>query len=385
MLLHQGQRPLRVIDNRSFIGHVGLVKNNPIPFDLNKLIQDVFAPQPDERVLVMVDIPHRDLADNPDWQDRRVMAEEWRAAFETFPVVVHPLLSFPATGAGNADLPAEGRMNNQPVSIAQVMAGSHIVVAMTEFSATAPLAALARNHKTLRVASMPGVLRRMEQSALSADYREVARKTYILNERLTRAETARITFSTGHVMDFDLRHRRGHADDGLCHRGRKFPVINLPSGEAFIVPYEGERKGEPSRTGGRIPMIVKGEPFVLSIEANRIVEVLGDGPAAAEMRSFLDTDAARRNVAELGLGCNDRAVARGNVLEDEKVGMHWAYGRSEHLGGTVGPDAFQRPEHVVHQDVVYAPGLEVTVSSIRLTYPASGEEEIMRDGAYVIL
>ena len=34
------------------------------------------------------------------------------------------------------------------------------------------------------------------------------------------------------------------------------------------------------------------------------------------------------------------AIVTGNVLEDEKAGFHWAYGRSEHLGGVTGPDAF---------------------------------------------
>ncbi len=355
-----------------------------MPFDLHKLIRDVFAPQPDERVLILLDTPHDTMADNPDWQERRSMANEWRAAFETFPVTVHPLLSFPATGAHNADLPTEGRMGNQTVSVSDTIADSNIVAAMTEFSATAPLAAMARQRDNLRIASMPRVLRRMEQSALAADYREVARKTHILAERLTRAETAQVTFSTGHGVAFDLRYRRGHADDGLCHPGKKFPVINLPSGEAFIVPYEGERDGEPSRTQGEIPMAGKGQPFVLKIEQNRIVEVTGDTEQAKRMRVFFESDAARGNLAELGLGCNDRAMVLGNVLEDEKAGMHWAYGRSEHLGGTVGPKAFTKPEHVVHRDVVYAPGSEIGISSIRLTYPAGGEEEIMRDGEYTV-
>src|SRR5690606_35600610 len=97
----------------------------------------------------------------------------------------------------------------------------------------------------------------------------------------------------------------------------------------------------------------QGDQAVLVVRQNRITEING-GAYAAKLRAHFDVDPARRNIAELGLGCNDAAVVQGSVLEDEKAGFHWAYGRSEHLGGTVGPDAFSDPAHVVHHDIVYA-------------------------------
>ncbi len=353
-------------------------------FNLEKLIKDVFQPGPDERVLIMSDIPRDGIPDHPEWEDRRRMAEEWKLAFKSLTEFVAPLLSYPATGAGNADLPETGTMDGKTVSILECMADYNILVGMTEYSATAPLAAFVKRHSNIRAASMPGVLRRMEQSALAADYREVARKTHILSERLTRARSARVIFSTGHIVDFDLRERTGHSDDGLCVPGKAFPVINLPSGEAFIVPYEGENAGQPSQTQGEIPISGNGETYVLQVEGNKIMEVAGDGRNAAFMRSFFEVDTARRNIAELGLGCNDRAVVLGNVLEDEKAGMHWAYGRSEHLGGTIGPDSFTQPGHVVHQDIVYAPGSGISVDSVRITYLGGGDEEIMNNNEYTV-
>jgi len=233
---------------------------------------------------------------------------------------------------------------------------------------------------------MPMVSRSMEETALSADYAEVARKSHILAARLDRAVGARVVFSTGHEMYFDLRYRDAHADDGQLHADKEGArVINLPSGEAYMAPYEGETEGEPSRTEGMIPVMLDGELVLGRVDENRIVEVIGDGPEAAEARDYFATDEALRNVAELGLGCNDKAIVTGNVLEDEKVmGMHWAYGLSEHIGGTVGVDDFSDPGHVEHRDWVYPKGGAIEIASLVLTYEDGTSEEIIMDGEYTI-
>ncbi len=348
----------------------------------HKLFTTVFAPTEQDTVLVMVDVPHDTIQDNADWRERRAMAEEWRTAFEEFPVRAHPLLTYPATGANNGDLPRSGAMDGEDVVLEDVISNSAIIIAMTRYSATAPLALLTRKYPTIRVASMPGVLRRMEETALTADYTEVARRVHILADLLTRAEGAEIVFTTGDRVFFDLRHRTGHADDGLCRPGKAFPLINLPSGEAFIVPYEGEHEDDPSMTRGIIPVHHKGETFMFLIESNRIADVRGDGPQARAFAQHLDQDPARRNVAELGLGCNDKAVVSGSVIEDEKAGMHWAYGRSEHLGGAVGPDAFLSPPNVVHQDIVYAPDSPIGIKRLSLLFSDGTREEVISDNAY---
>ena len=353
-------------------------------FQLEHLLRDVFAPAPGERVLVMVDLPRPGLPDTPDWAERRRMAAQWREGFARLGCTVAPLLQYPATPGNNADLGPTGEADGHAVSIPEAIAQAHIVVAMTTHSATAPLSAFVTARADLRVASMPGVLRRMENSALAADYAKVARRTHLLAERLTRAESAEVTFSTGHTFTFDLRYRIGQADDGQCTSDKTgFRLINLPSGEAFIVPYEGERPGEPSRSAGVIPVNWEGQTALLHVAGNRITEIEG-GAYAAKLKQHFDVDPARRNVAELGLGCNDQAVVMGVVLEDEKAGFHWAYGRSEHLGGVTGPDAFSDPGHVVHHDIVYADGCPITMREVTLVYPDATRECILRDNRYTL-
>ena len=113
---------------------------------------------------------------------------------------------------------------------------------------------------------------------------------------------------------------------------------NLPSGEVCACPNE----AADSKTEGEIPAVFEGETIVFEVKSNQIIGVRGDGEIAEKMRRDFDEETALRNVAEVAIGCNDRAVVTGNVLEDEKAGFHWAYGRSDFLGGKVGVGQWSR-------------------------------------------
>lgn len=362
-------------------------------FDLEKFLVDVCDPVAGERAAIVVDRPVPGVPDHDAWRERRAMAGAWReglkrlgerVGFETM-----PLVSFPATGRNGADFPVEGEASERKIALATVLEGSSLLFALTEFSMTAALCDVCKRRPgadVFRAASMPGVQKWMEETSLAADYREVARRCRVLKDAFLQADRADVLFSTGHRCVFDLRHRICEADDGYLHRDKNddIPVINLPSGETFEVPYEGEIAGDPSRTHGELPVHEDGQTVVFRVEANRIVEVVGGGAVADRYRSFFRADPVRGNVAEVAFGCNDDAKVTGNVLEDEKAGFHWAYGRSDHLGGTVGLAAFRSAANVVHQDIVYAKGSPIAVASAELVQPSGRRIVVIRDGAYVL-
>jgi leucyl aminopeptidase (aminopeptidase T) len=101
----------------------------------------------------------------------------------------------------------------------------------------------------------------------------------------------------------------------------------------------------------------------------------------------MDAEAGYRNVAELGLGILRAYGVRpvGALLLDEKLGLHIAFGRSDHFGGTVGPSAFSAPDKVIHLDRVYIPEVQpqVRVASVDLVAPDGSREALMRDGDWV--
>ena len=385
-------KKLREIDS---FATESLIKQQPTSihvkkFNLEKLIVDVFNPQPGEKVLVMVDLPHGELQDNPAWRERREMAEKWHDAIshlgQEYGLKVYPTFTYPATGTHNGPLPVAGEMGAVKTSFNEVLSDSNIVIAMTEYSATAPLIKYTEIYTHLRVASMPMVSPGMEQTALTADYARISEKGEILAEKLDNAVGAKLRFSTGHELFIDLRYRTAEVDGGKVHPGQDGArVINLPSGESYIAPYEGEHQGKPSFTAGTIPVLCGENDALMYVEENLVVDVQGDLNCANEIRDFFDLDKARRNIAELGFGLNDKAVITGNVLEDEKVwGVHLAGGRSDHIGGVVGVDAFSSPDYVIHKDIVYPFGGPLEVENLILVYENSKEEIIIENGAYSI-
>jgi leucyl aminopeptidase (aminopeptidase T) len=194
-----------------------------------------------------------------------------------------------------------------------------------------------------------------------------------------------VLFSTGHRCWYDLRHRRAEMDDGSLPRFKEGDrIINLPSGETFIVPYEGEFEEVPSWTAGTIPVIEEDELVLFHIVANTVVVVEGDGPVADRYADFFEEDPARANIAEVAFGVNEKAEVTGAVLEDEKAGFHWAFGRSDHLGGMVGVDEFRSAETVVHQDIVYAKGNPIQIEAADLIHPDGRRVTVIADGEYVL-
>ena len=364
--------------------------------ELVRLVERVFRPGPeDHRLALLVDLPDAKAADHPAWSARREMVVEWQRSLQAdrdkLGLEEVRLIQYANVGRNNADLPEEAVVHEsgEPVSFESVFDAYQILIAATEFSATAPLKLKAREHG-FRAATMPGFQASMIP-ALQLDYEEIDRRCRDLKVVLDRAESAILRFEAEGIereLHLDLRHRRATASGGLVREPGT--AGNLPSGETYIVPYEGERPGDASRSHGVLPLELDGELLAYRIERNRIVEVLGQGPRAAAERREVAAEPAYANVAELGLGIlGDYGVRPvGEILLDEKLGLHIAFGRSDHFGGSVGAQDFTSPERVVHIDRVYLPEVQPRVRVLAVDLEMVDDPErrrvpLMRDGRFV--
>jgi hypothetical protein len=361
---------------------------------LAALIERVFQLRSSDRALgVLVDLPDALRKDTAEWRERREMAEQWVRRLaphqQRLGLEIH-LYLYRNVRTNNADLPRGANLHAggplpkdadelealAEVGFADIFRSHSIFLAVTELSATAPLKLMARKFG-FRAATMPGFSPAMVPS-LRLDYEEINRRVVKLKEMLDRAEGADLRFQvTGGPecnLFLDLRHRTGHASGGLLHEPGT--AGNLPSGEAYIVPYEGEVAGDPSASAGHLPVQFGDEVVVYEIAANKAVRVEGPGAAARREAEYIVREPAYANLAELGLGVlADFGVKPcGSLLLDEKLGLHIAFGRSDHFGGQVGPAQFSKPEEVVHIDRVYLPSVQplVQVRKVTLTGPNFG-------------
>jgi hypothetical protein len=372
--------------------------------ELSALVGRVFQPGPgDCGLAILVDLPDDVVADDPLWQARRRTAQEWAEQLDGrrdqlgFPT---RLVLYRNVHTNNGDMPAAGwihaggalpdsALGLDPAALVPFPAiyGEHsMLIALTRFSSTAPLKVAARRYP-IRAATMPGFCAEMIP-ALRLDYSEVNRRVLILKELLDRASGAELRFrhpGGEAALHLDLRHRSAHASGGLLPS----PGVagNLPSGEAYIVPYEGELAGAPSRSEGLLPVQFGAEVVLYPIHGNVATGTLPGGPEAAREAALLAAEPAYGNLAELGLGVLAAFGVKpiGAVLLDEKLGLHVAFGRSEHFGGQVGPERFSGPEQVVHIDRVYVPETQplVQVLALDLVMEEGVALPLMRDGGYV--
>ncbi len=378
-----------------------MIKN--LSFDeLLRLFKSVFALRKrEEQLTILIDLPDRNVPDKNSWHDRRCIAGEWHNALSEnqsrTPFSEINLCSFPNVGSNNANLPLFVKKvhtylgdaslgGGMLVSLDEVLASSSIVIAMTEMSATAPLKMFAKKFQ-FRGASMPGFLRSMIPT-LSLDYERVHERVMDFQQRMQRADRVEIDLAhdgTIYTSEYDLRFRQAHASGGLMRESGM--VGNLPSGEAYITPYEGEKPGEPSRTQGILPVQFGKEVVLYRISENKAVDVISVGSVSQQEKQKLMEEPAYGNIAEVGMGVLGEwgVKAVGSTLLDEKLGLHIAFGRSEHFGGVTSPASFRKPENVIHIDRVYVPSVQpaIEVKRVEFIYPKS-RETVLTDGKYIV-
>jgi leucyl aminopeptidase (aminopeptidase T) len=232
---------------------------------------------------------------------------------------------------------AERRFNGEepPIPVPALMASVDAVLAVTRRSITHTAARRAATAAGARVATMPGITEECLIRTMNADYEAIAARTVRVAERLSRASVARVVSPAGTDVTLPIAGVAAIPSTGLIREPGQWG--NLPSGEAYLHPEEGKAEGVIVVDGALAGFGTLTKPIRITVKDGSVAEVTGGADAEGFLAQLDEVGPAARNVAELGVGTNDRAILTGRILEDEKIlgTVHIAFGNNASMGGSV--------------------------------------------------
>ncbi|MBI5049670.1 MAG: aminopeptidase [Nitrospirae bacterium] len=195
----------------------------------------------------------------------------------------------------------------------------------------------------VRYASMPLFEELMLEGAMSVNWEKMAKRTKDIVRRINKADSIEIKTPNSTQISFSKKGRKARADTGVITR--KGSSSNLPAGEAFFAPVEGTAKGRLVLEWA--PTRKLKSPVMLEVRKGMAVKVTGKEGYAEVLRKKFSERPENANIAELGIGTNDRASRPDNILESEKIlgTIHIALGDNSLFGGKVSTP--------FHQDFVF--------------------------------
>ena len=225
-----------------------------------------------------------------------------------------------------------GRENGEepPKKIAEEMLKYDVILLITTKSLSHTQA---RRNASLRarIASMPNISEDM-MSRLDVDYNQMRERIEKIADILTKGNKVRILTDIGTNITMDIP-GKGETDTGIYINKGDFG--NLPAGEAAVLPRNSNGFFIVDATFAGTGKLDK--PIKITVKDNYAVKIEG-GEAAKKLLNIINNFGEKaRNIAELGIGTNDKAKITGLTLEDEKVlgTAHIALGNNKSYGGEV--------------------------------------------------
>jgi leucyl aminopeptidase (aminopeptidase T) len=232
-------------------------------------------------------------------------------------------------------MPRSRNGEEPPAPIAALMAASSVVLCPTSKSLTHTAARREACAHGARIATLPGITEDMMIRCLAADYNAIAERSRRLSVALESGNEVHVTSPAGTDIRLVRGDRHAKPDTGFYLNSGEYG--NLPAGETFFAPIEGSAQGVIVFEGAVAGVGKVKTPIRIVVQNGLAVEITGGLEAQKLNELIAPLGEAGRNIAELGIGTNDRAQITGVILEDEKVmgTVHLALGDNMSMGGKV--------------------------------------------------
>jgi leucyl aminopeptidase (aminopeptidase T) len=276
-------------------------------------LTDCAAVKPGENVVIVTDEPLR-----------RIGTAFWEAARK---ITAEAILCEIVSRATHGEEP--------PRAVAALLKACDVFMIPTSKSLTHTDARRDACANGARGATLPNINEEMMKRTLRADYKQIEERTRKVIGLIEGAGEARVTTAKGTDITMSLAGRRCHEDTGIIAEAGT--STNLPAGEAYLAPVEGTAEGRIVADGSCAGIGVLREPITIEVAGGLAGEITGGSEAETLIGLISKFGEEARNIAELGIGTNDKAILSGSTLEDEKVmgTVHIALGDNVSMGGKV--------------------------------------------------
>ena len=222
-----------------------------------------------------------------------------------------------------------------PAAVAAALAAATVFIAPTTRSLSHTRARKAASERGARGATLPGVTEDMLARLMAADFDLMGRRSRAVAALLTGAGAAHVTCPRGTDFRADLTGREGIADDGDLRAPRRVREPALRRGLRLAARRRGDDRH--ARRSRRSASSTSPSRSRSRAAGSRTRSRRGGRALDGAARRGRPRARQGRNLAELGVGTNERATLTGLILEDEKMlgTVHVAFGASAGIGGTV--------------------------------------------------
>lgn len=358
------------------------------PFSLSRLLRTVFVPIDGLKVAILIDLEDpgeiKDFSclKNPAYTIQRHAYEEFYEALrngvmDELGLQGGEIFAYEITGGSNLDLPDRvvGPDGLERSLERDVYPAYDLILCVSTFSATAPLTKFAKKYG-FRGATLHGINDIILSSGLCVDYNEVAIDAAKLQAGMTRADRFELDFECLGLKETLTVYTNGQEaqrSKGLCH-GLDPDVANLPAGEIYYVPESAE---------GRFPLVYESDGTIGAMEVVggkiRHAILLRGNQGTVDMHNRkIQDDPVTGELGELGFGTQVLPVSGADIQDEKILGtMHVATGRSDHLGGNLTPDKFNKAQNATHDDILFAPHKTPDVKVPQVRMYRGGEEVVL--------
>ena len=215
-----------------------------------------------------------------------------------------------------------------------------------------------------RYASMPLFDEAMLSGPMTVNWGNMKEITKKIAKRINNCERIQVETTNGTWIILSKKGREAKIDTGSISEPGQFS--NLPAGEVYFAPLEGTATGRLVLEWA--PTRKLKSPVILHVENGEVKTIEGREKYIEYLKEKFSEKKENRNIAELGIGTNNKASRPDNILEAEKMlgTVHVALGDNSSFGGKVRTS--------FHQDfIVFKP-------TVTLIYKKGIKRKLMDNG-----